>query len=275
MESATSLWHGKRVLVTGCTGFLGAALSRELLARGAEVVGLIRNRASAAQYARECAEKRFHIIHGVVEDAIRLHTAMAVHDVSAVFHFAGESDRGTNAILRAASIHDARMPVVTARRLAQLRIAGESVPSAPLGIARFGELFGGDRKVSLIVPRTAIAIISGNPVPVAAGPARDFVFVRDAARACIAASEAMEADPRSLDITFHSGWKLSESAMAALVVDACAGRILELETNRPNNPFGWQPQMPFSDCIAETIDWYRQNLPSLAGTIHTGTRKAA
>ncbi len=273
MDTGTSPWHGRRVLVTGCTGFLGSAVSRELLARGVEVVGLIRNRASAAQYARECAEKRFHVVHGVVEDAIRLHTAMAVHDVSAVFHFAGESDRGFDAVLRAASIHDARMPIVTARPSVQLRLAKEVPSPVPLGVARFGELFGCDRKMARIVPRTIAALISGNSMAVGNATARDFVFVRDAARACISVAEAIEAGGHSLDFTFRSGWELTEAAMAGFASDALAGRPLALAMGVPNNSLGWQPRTSFSDCMTETIDWYRQSLSSLAA--HTSSRKAA
>ena len=35
----TGFWRGRRVLVTGCTGLVGAWTTRALVARGAHVVG--------------------------------------------------------------------------------------------------------------------------------------------------------------------------------------------------------------------------------------------
>src|SRR5262249_25094911 len=152
-------------------------------------------------------------------DAIRLHSTMAIHDVSAVFHFAGDSERGFNAVARAAPLHDPRMPVVTARPAAQLRLAGNSPPPVLLGVARFGELVGGDHRVSGAFARTAIALITNAAALAVDGPARDFVPVRDAARACLALAEAVETEGRPLDYTFRTGWELTDSAMARLVAD--------------------------------------------------------
>jgi len=272
---ASSYWLGRRVFVTGCMGFLGTAVTRELLARGAEVVGLVRDRARTQRFARECDEKRFYVVHGVVEDAIRLHTAMAVHDVSAVFHFA-DSTRGTDALLRAARLHDPRMPVVTSRPAMQLRLTAASLPAVPLGVARFGELFGGgDRKTTRVVPRTAIALLEGNSLPAVDGPARDFVHVHDAARACLLVTEAVEADGHALDRTFRTGWEWTDSAMAAALADVFAERFSEPRSESPENPLAWRPTISLRDALTETIDWYREFLQTQIGAHSTNLRKAA
>ena len=69
--------------------------------------------------------------------------------------------------------------------LNQLRLAThEELPAAPVGIARFGELFGeADRKVFRVVPRTVMGLLSEEPCASAEGSIRDFVYVQDAARA--------------------------------------------------------------------------------------------
>lgn len=275
VEHVTTQWQGRRVLVTGCTGLLGTAVSRELLARGADVVGLVRDRSRAAHYTREVAENRFHIVHGVVEDAIRLHTAMAVHDVSAVFHLANDSDRGLDAVIRAATIHDPRMPVITARPLLQFRIARTSSPSIALGVARFGELFGADRKTSRVIPRTALALLTGSPASAASSALRDFVFAPDAARACLAMAETMEAEGHSLDLAFRAGWEMTESTMAECVADVFAGRAAAMNAQPVANPLDWTPHDTLTESIAITIDWYRANQRALTAAPSRPQRKAA
>lgn len=44
MSMETFSWKNRNVFVTGITGFLGSHLARALVARGANVVGLIRDR---------------------------------------------------------------------------------------------------------------------------------------------------------------------------------------------------------------------------------------
>ena len=260
MTADTSFWRGRAVLVTGCTGFLGGAVTRELLARGAEVVGLINER-PATDISGPQQGGRVHLVRGRTDNVFRLHSAMAVHEVEAVFHLAtheGAEDRGTPAVLQAAKLYSRRVPIVTARPLPQLALAQtEDRREERLSVVRFGEVFGpGDRKLFRVVPASAIGLLTGDSVPVPAdGPARDFVFVRDAARACLRAAEVPPGE-----FAFRSGWLMSERQMAAAVRDACAGRVVEIPDSAPvANPLGWQPQR-LGEALNETLSWYREFL---------------
>lgn len=252
-----SFWRGRKVLVTGCTGFLGGAVARELLARGAEIVGLINERPATDILAPQ-QSGRTHLVRGRTDNVFRLHSAMAVHEIAAVFHLAAE-DRGAPAVLQAVNLYSRRVPVVTARPLPQLTIAQPEEPrDERLGVVRFGEVFGpGDRKLFRVVPATAIGAVSGDSIPVSTdGPARDFVFVRDAARACLRAAEAGPGE-----YAFRSGWLMTDRQMATAVRDACAGRAVKVSDSAPVvNPLGWQPQQGLGEALNETLAWYRDFL---------------
>lgn len=89
MDPAAAFWPYRRVLVTGCTGFLGTWAVRELLAAGASVTGLVRGRESDSEFFRDRLFTRIRVIRGRVEDVFRLRYALAVHEIDAVFHLAG------------------------------------------------------------------------------------------------------------------------------------------------------------------------------------------
>lgn len=260
-EATTSPWAGRRVLVTGCTGFLGGAVARELFALGAEVVGLLHERSGADIFGAGQGG-RVHFIRGRADNVFRLHSAMAVHEVAAVFHLAGTGpfaeDHGTHAVLEAAKLYSRRMPVVAARPLQQLALAGASEPLGGLSVARFGAVFGpGDRKVFRTVPAAALALHGGEVRSLPPdGPATDFVFVRDAARACLRVAEDV-ARRGPGDYPFRSGWVMSDRRMALAVRDVFDGAAPALpETGPLANPLGWAPAVPFVDAVTETLDWY-------------------
>src|SRR5262245_15365283 len=189
MGEAVTCWRGRRVLVTGCTGFLGVAAVGELLAAGAEVVGLVRDRGTTAGLAG-----RIQVVRGRAEDTFRIHSALAVYEASAVFHLAStnpnQPDRGTAAVVEAVRRYDPRTPVLMARPTGAPMVARSPVP---IGVARFGGAFGGgDRNTFRIVPATITSLVTGERTPpVADGATRDFVFVRDAARACLLLAESL------------------------------------------------------------------------------------
>lgn len=262
MSEQSSPWRGRRILITGCTGFLGSAVAQELFARGAEVVGLVHERPAHDVFG-EAGGGRVHLVRGRADNVFRLHSAMAVHEVAAVFHLATaspfEEDRATPALLQAVKLYSRRVPVVTARPLSPLSLTRtEELREDRLTVARFGELFGpGDRKLSRVVPATALALHSGDAVTPAEAPARDFVFVRDAARACLFAAEhAAAAGPG--DHSFRSGWVMTDRQMASALRDAFAGRTVEApDTAPPANPFDWKPVQTLREALSDTLAWYQ------------------
>jgi len=274
MDALSSPWHGRRVLVTGCTGFLGRAVTRELLDRGAIVAGLVRDPAGCSQFTREQAAGQFWPVYGRAEDRSRLHSAMAVHEVSAVLHMASAGERGTETLLQAAAKYHPRVPVVMVKPAGQLRLMSEDEPTItqPVGIARFGELFGsGERKLLRVLPRTVTGLLNSETAASTDSRTRDFVFVRDAARACLTLAETVGASCESLDCTFRSGWEHSDQSMAKLVAAVFAGNLpTDDSTETPENPLGWQPSLTLGAAVAETIAWYREFLRSRS----VGTRSA-
>jgi nucleoside-diphosphate-sugar epimerase len=250
----TSFWHARRVLVTGCSGFLGGAVARELVAHGAEVVGLAQTPPPAGHFGPDPA--RVKVLNGRADNVFRLHSALAVHEISCVFHLAARDpfgeDRATPAVLQAMGMYSRRAPVVTARPFAPLGLAAHEPRDERASVARFGEVFGpGDCKPFRAVPALALG------GPVRPGPARDFVFVSDAARALLLVAEAFPTDGAS-DYPFRSGWHLSDAQLAAAVRDASAGREPQVpDTAPPTNPLGWAPERTFGAALAEALAWYR------------------
>ncbi len=240
------------------------------------MVGLVRSTTRSSASAADALPGRFRPFFGRVEDAFRLHTALAVHEVTAVFHLVAptahesalKEDRGTAAVRRALALYDRRVPLVVARPSSDLRLALPDVaPSAasPFGVVRFDELFGeGDCKVDRLVPRTLGNVygFGGPGVPAAVAPEgrpRDFVYVRDAARACLLVAEALSGTRESLDLTFRSGWKLSENTFVQALLDVSTGvepRAVGVET--PVNPLGWAPRTDLATALRETVAWYRR-----------------
>jgi nucleoside-diphosphate-sugar epimerase len=251
MDALTSQWQGRRVLVTGCTEFLGAAVTRELLSRGASIVGLISERGHGAEYVREIAAGRLRLAHGDPRDTARLHSAMVVHEVMAVFQFA---QIDSDSAVRAASL--SRVPVICSRPPHPLSLAeGETMRSPLIGIARFDELFGpGDRSTTRVIPRVLRALLGGQPNVPATSKIRDYVFIRDAARACVDLAETVGRAGHSPDRSYRSGWEFSNAQMVKVLASAIDGTPL---VPAPSDSYNLQPERPFTETIAETIEWYR------------------
>jgi CDP-glucose 4,6-dehydratase len=91
MSGAGDFWRDRRVLVTGCTGLVGAWTTRALLDRGAHVVGLIRDQVHGSELVRGGLDRRIDVVRGCVEDDRLLERVLAEYEVQNVFHLAAQT----------------------------------------------------------------------------------------------------------------------------------------------------------------------------------------
>jgi CDP-glucose 4,6-dehydratase len=95
MSAENDFWQDRRVFVTGCTGLLGSWLVRDLLARGAQVVGLVRDQVAGSQLVRSGLMERMDVVRGGVEDHPLMERALAEYEIQTVFHLAAQTIVGT------------------------------------------------------------------------------------------------------------------------------------------------------------------------------------
>jgi len=86
-----NFWRGRRVLITGCTGFLGSWLTAALLERGAAVTGLIRALEPDSQLVRTGLIDQIDQLSGDLLDYDLLERALAKRKIDTVFHLAGQT----------------------------------------------------------------------------------------------------------------------------------------------------------------------------------------
>ena len=86
-----SFYRGKRVLVTGHTGFKGTWLTKMLVNAGAEVIGYSRcSQKSPSLFDLSGVEKQIHHIRGDVRDLEHLKQVFAEHQPEIVLHLAAQ-----------------------------------------------------------------------------------------------------------------------------------------------------------------------------------------
>lgn len=84
-------WQDKNVLVTGCTGLLGAWMTDELLNRGANVVGLLRDTTPHSELVRSGNVHRISAVRGDLCDYELMERTLAEYEVDTVFHLAAQT----------------------------------------------------------------------------------------------------------------------------------------------------------------------------------------
>jgi CDP-glucose 4,6-dehydratase len=87
----SDFWKDRRVLVTGCTGLVGAWTVRALLERGAHVVGLVRDSVAGSELHRGGLSQRIDVVTGPVESEPLLRRTMAEYEIQTVLHLAAQT----------------------------------------------------------------------------------------------------------------------------------------------------------------------------------------
>ncbi len=84
-------WRNRSVLVTGATGLLGGWLAEALLARGASVVCLVRDRVPMSRFYTDGVDRRVTTCQGDVTDQATMERVIGEHEVQCVFHLAAQT----------------------------------------------------------------------------------------------------------------------------------------------------------------------------------------
>ena len=77
-----NFWFQRPVFITGCSGFLGSWLTQELLERGAEVIGLVRDWTPYSRLFQEGLYQQMTIVHGEMEDLATLERTLNEYEIN-------------------------------------------------------------------------------------------------------------------------------------------------------------------------------------------------
>ncbi len=84
-------WRDRPTLVTGASGFLGGWLVKELVARGASVVGLVRDWVPQSELVAGDVVASISVVRGDVRSQATLERALGEYEVDTVFHLAAQT----------------------------------------------------------------------------------------------------------------------------------------------------------------------------------------
>ncbi len=84
-------WKERRVFVTGATGMIGSWLVKELLARKATVVALVRDLDPQSELYRSGDFHRITVVNGSLEDFWTLERTLNLYEIEIVFHLGAQT----------------------------------------------------------------------------------------------------------------------------------------------------------------------------------------
>ena len=84
-------WGNKNVFITGCTGFIGYWLAKELVESGAKVTGLVRDVVPQSAFFQFDLNKKITIVAGKIDNLQLLKRIISEYEIDTVFHLAAQT----------------------------------------------------------------------------------------------------------------------------------------------------------------------------------------
>jgi len=263
--------RGRRVLVTGATGFIGSALARRLLGEGAEVHVLTRATSSPKRLGPAWSRLKRHV--GDLSDEGSLAAAVRAARPQLVFHLAKERDgssfeREAQATLRLARVLRAHAPglerlVRTAHDApsraddAELaaKVAAEGVPVVTLELF----LVYGPGQSATDFPRS---LKEGARPMRLSGAVKDFVYLDDVVSAYVLAARSVGVEGTTIPIGTGRGRTEVEAAALMLRLMGSSDSPPEADgpgAGHPADPalarrlLGWAPRVQLEQGLARVL----------------------
>jgi len=91
LEVDEKFWQHRNVFVTGGPGLLGSSLIKQLLAKKANVIALVRDHVHSSRFFTEAMDKQCTIVKGGLEDYHTVERALNEYEVDTVFHLGAQT----------------------------------------------------------------------------------------------------------------------------------------------------------------------------------------
>lgn len=84
-------WRNKNVFITGCTGLLGSWLVKDLVDRGANITGLIRDWIPKSNLILQGSINKINTVRGDIKDYFLLERVINEYEIDTIFHLAAQT----------------------------------------------------------------------------------------------------------------------------------------------------------------------------------------
>ncbi len=91
MGEGISFWNGKNVFLTGCTGFLGSYMAKELVGQAANVTGLVRDGVPRSNLYMGEACQKINMVYGELENEALLERVLGEYEIDTIFHVGAQA----------------------------------------------------------------------------------------------------------------------------------------------------------------------------------------
>lgn len=90
-EMKKTFWKGRRVFITGISGFVGSNLAEALLSEGAFIVGLVRDDSKKEYFDHLKIRKKITVVRGDLRSLPFLQKTLRKHKIEIVYHLAAQA----------------------------------------------------------------------------------------------------------------------------------------------------------------------------------------